>query len=37
MNKNTRWSVLYASMTILLCAGSLYSFSVFAKPLSISK
>ena len=37
MNKNTRWSVLYASMAILLCAGSLYSFSVFAKPLSISK
>ena len=37
MNKNTKWSVLYASMAILLCAGLLYSFSVFAKPLSISK
>ena len=37
MKKNTRWTVLYASMAILLCAGSLYSFSVFAKPLSVSK
>ena len=37
MNKNTRWTVLFASMAILLCAGSLYSFSVFAKPLSVSK
>ena len=37
MNKNTRWIVLFASMAILLCAGSLYSFSVFAKPLSVSK
>ena len=37
MNKNTRWTVLIASMAILLCAGSLYSFSVFAKPLSVSK
>ncbi|MGX7112637.1 L-lactate MFS transporter [Gemella cuniculi] len=34
MNKNTRWAVLYASMAILLCAGAIYSFSVFAKPLS---
>lgn len=37
MNKHTRWTVLLASMAILLCAGSLYSFSVFAKPLSVSK
>ena len=37
MTKNTRWTVLFASMAILLCAGSLYSFSVFAKPLSVSK
>jgi len=37
MKKNTRWTVLFASMAILLCAGSLYSFSVFAKPLSVSK
>ena len=37
MNKNIRWTVLFASMSTLLCAGSLYSFSVFAKPLSVSK
>ena len=37
MTKNTRWTVLFASMAILLCAGSLCSFSVFAKPLSVSK
>ena len=37
MKNNTRWTVLFASMAILLCAGSLYSYSVFAKPLSVSK
>ena len=37
MKNNARWTVLFASMAILLCAGSLYSFSVFAKPLSVSK
>lgn len=29
-----RWQVLIASTTILLCTGAVYSFSVFAGPLS---
>ena len=28
-----RWVVLWASVAILLCAGVIYSFSVFAIPL----
>jgi OFA family oxalate/formate antiporter-like MFS transporter len=28
-----RWSVLWASVAILMCTGAIYSFSVFAGPL----
>ena len=31
-----RWQVLAASTAILLCTGAVYSFSVFAGPLSSS-
>ena len=31
-----RWRILVASTAILLCTGAVYSFSVFAGPLSSS-
>ncbi|MBY6276039.1 OFA family MFS transporter [Symbiobacterium thermophilum] len=35
MNKEiNRWAVLWGSVGVLLCTGSIYAFSVFAKPLS---
>ncbi len=36
MNRSlNRWQVILASTAILLCTGAIYSFSVFAKPLSL--
>ncbi|MGT2715635.1 L-lactate MFS transporter [Streptococcus respiraculi] len=36
MNRSlNRWQVIMASTAILLCTGAIYSFSVFAKPLSV--